>query len=311
LGDMSRPTPRVCCSRSYERRRAVTVDEGVPTGTEATAGREDAAYAMGTSEAETERLIRQSGFYAPFTRRLFEQAGLGPGMRVLDVGTGAGDVALMAAEMVGASGSVVGVDHNPDVLETARARALRARLSNATFVEGDAAALELDGSFDAAVGRLVLMHQRAPARTLRSVAAMVRAGGIVAFQEYNVTARSMVASPPTPLWEKALGRIAAALERAGVETEMGFKLRRAFLDAGLPEPRMELNAPVGGGPRWGGYEFAAGTLRTLLPLVERFGIATAEEVDVETLAQRLREEMVASGGVGKPPEMVSAWALKP
>jgi SAM-dependent methyltransferase len=266
---------------------------------------------MGRGEAETERLIRQSGFYAPFTRRLFERAGLGPGMMVLDVGTGAGDVALIAAEMVGASGSVVGVDRNPEVLETARARALTAGLSNATFVEGDAGALDLDGGFDAAVGRLVLMHQPDPAKTLRSVAAEVRSGGIVAFQEYNVTPRSMVAFPPTPLWEEALGWIATALERAGVETEMGFKLRGAFVEAGLPEPRMELNAPVGGGPLWGGYEFAAGTVRTLLPLLERFGIATAEEVGVETLAERLREEMVASGGVGKPPEMVSAWAPKP
>jgi SAM-dependent methyltransferase len=289
----------------------VGADEGTSSGTEGAVGTASEAYAMGRGEAETERLIRQSGFYAPFTRRLFERAGLGPGMMVLDVGTGAGDVALIAAEMVGASGSVVGVDRNPEVLETARARALTAGLSNATFVEGDAGALDLDGGFDAAVGRLVLMHQPDAAKTLRSVAAEVRSGGIVAFQEYNVTPRSMVAFPPTPLWEEALGWIATALERAGVETEMGFKLRGAFVEAGLPEPRMELNAPVGGGPLWGGYEFAAGTVRTLLPLLERFGIATAEEVGVETLAERLREEMVASGGVGKPPEMVSAWAPKP
>ena len=90
-----------------------------------------------------------------------------------------------------------------------------------TFVEGDAGALDLDGGFEAAVGCLVLMHQQGSAKTLRSVAAKVRGGGIVAFQEYNVTSRSMVAFPPTPLWENALGRIAAALERAGVETEMG------------------------------------------------------------------------------------------
>jgi ubiquinone/menaquinone biosynthesis C-methylase UbiE len=289
----------------------VGVDEDTSRGTEEAVGTASEAYAMGRTEAETERLIRQSGFYAPFTRRLFERAGLGPGMMVLDVGTGAGDIALIAAEMVGASGSVVGVDRNPEVLETARARALTAGLSNATFVEGDAGALDLDGGFDAAVGRLVLMHQPDPAKTLRSVAAEVRSGGIVAFQEYNVTTRSMVAFPPTPLWEEALGWIATALERAGVNTEMGFKLRSAFVEAGLPEPRMELNAPVGGGPLWGGYEFAAGTVRTLLPLLERFGIATAEEVGVETLAERLREEMVASGGVGKPPEMVSAWTPKP
>ncbi len=72
------------------------------------------------------------------------------------------------------------------------------------------------------------------------------------------------------------------------------KLRGAFLEAGLSDPKMELNAPVGGGPRWGGYGFAAGTLRTLLPLVESFGIATAEEVGVQTLTERLREEMVSA-----------------
>jgi ubiquinone/menaquinone biosynthesis C-methylase UbiE len=193
----------------------VGADKGASSGTEPAVGNTGYDYAMGRTEAETERLIRQSGFYAPFTRRLFEEAGLSPGMRVLDVGTGAGDVALMAAEMVGASGSVVGVDRNPEVLETARARALTLGLTNTTFVEGDAGALDLDGGFDAAVGRLVLMHQPDPVATLRAVAAEVRPGGIVAFQEYNVTTRSMVAFPPTPLWEEALGWIATALERAG------------------------------------------------------------------------------------------------
>jgi hypothetical protein len=82
----------------------VTVGESGPSMTDPAVGTTGDAYAMGRSEAETKRLIRQSGTYAPFTWRLFEQAGLGPGMRVLDVGTGAGDVALMAAEMVGASG---------------------------------------------------------------------------------------------------------------------------------------------------------------------------------------------------------------
>jgi hypothetical protein len=63
----------------------VSVDEGATSGTDPKVGMAGDAYAMGRSEAEAERLIRQSGFYAPFTRRLFEQAGLGPGMRVLDV----------------------------------------------------------------------------------------------------------------------------------------------------------------------------------------------------------------------------------
>ncbi len=53
-------------------------------------------YLMGRSEAETERLIYQADFQSLFTRQFFAEAGIGPGMRVLDVGSGAGDVALLA-----------------------------------------------------------------------------------------------------------------------------------------------------------------------------------------------------------------------
>ena len=73
----------------------------------------DDTYAMGRTEAEEQRLQRQAALYAPATRRLFEAAGIGPGMKVLDLGSGAGDVALLAAELVGPTGHVVGVDMNP------------------------------------------------------------------------------------------------------------------------------------------------------------------------------------------------------
>ena len=92
---------------------------------------------------------------------------------------------------------------------------------------------------------------------------------------------------------------------------MGYKLLKTFLKAGLPEPKMRLEAAVGGGPGWGGYEDAAETMRSLLPLVVKLGIATEEEVGVETLAERLRRETVATDGVVKAPEVVGAWARRP
>jgi ubiquinone/menaquinone biosynthesis C-methylase UbiE len=79
-------------------------------------------YVLGRSEAETRRLILQHQVYGPLTRRLFEAAGIGAGMHVLDVGSGAGDVAILLADLVGARGRVVGVDVDPAVLDTARAR---------------------------------------------------------------------------------------------------------------------------------------------------------------------------------------------
>jgi ubiquinone/menaquinone biosynthesis C-methylase UbiE len=71
------------------------------------------------------------------TRWLFQHAGLGAGMHVLDVGCGAGDVSLLAAEFVGPTGTVVGIDSSRRAVDTARLRANRAGLPNVSFIEGD------------------------------------------------------------------------------------------------------------------------------------------------------------------------------
>ena len=268
------------------------------------------AYVLGTTEAETRRLIRQGRTHNAFTRRFLEEAGLSEGTRVLDVGSGAGDVALIAAELVGAGGSVLGVDRNPGALAVAERRASEHGFANVAFVEGDLASPALGESFDAVVGRFVLQHHPEPVPALRSLAGRVRPGGIVAFQEMNLRAESLQLYPPTPLWERYWGW-SRTLFRFGGEAEMGYKLHRAFLAAGLPEPKMRLEAAVGGGLGWGGYEDAAETLRSLLPLVVKLGIATEEEVGIDTLAERLRRETVAADGVVKAPEVVGAWARRP
>ena len=89
---------------------------------------------------------------------------------------------------------------------------------------------------------------------------------------------------------------------------MGLRLFETFTRAGLPDPQLRLEAPIGGGPDWPGYAHVAETVRSLLPFLEQAGLVTAAEVDIETLADRLRDEIVAVTGVQILPAVVGAWA---
>jgi ubiquinone/menaquinone biosynthesis C-methylase UbiE len=268
----------------------------------------DTPYLLGRTAEETQRLIYQADFQSLFTRRLLEEAGIGTGMRVLDVGSGAGDVALLAAALVGLTGTVVGVDTNRAVLSVARERVRAAEMTNISFIEGDINDSPVDGPFDAIVGRLVLVYQPDPVATLRALARLLRPGGVAAFQEFNFNPGSLATFPPTPLWQQVWEWIRAVILRIGLDEYSGYRLYRHFQDAGLPAPRMHITCSVGGGTDWGGYRYAAETLRSMLPLLTQFGIACAEEVQIDTLAERLRAETVTGGGVVKTPELVGAWA---
>lgn len=268
----------------------------------------DARYTMGRSQEEEKRLIQQSQLYDAVTRRFLKEAGLSSGMKVLDIGSGAGDVALTAAELVGPQGSVVGVDVNAEILKTAQARAQEAGFANVEFVAGDARTLELENDFDALTGRLVLMYMADPADALKQLAARLRPGGIAAFQEADFTPYRWLTHPDTPLANQLIEWALGVLEHSGAHIGMGLGLYRAFVAAGLPEPAMHFEAPVGGPDKWAGYQFIANSFRSMLPLIEEYGIATAAEVDVETLPERIRREVVAAQRPFALPPHVTAWA---
>jgi SAM-dependent methyltransferase len=268
------------------------------------------AYALGRSAAETQRLIRQAQIYGPLTRRLFASAGITAGMKVLDVGSGAGDVALLLTELVGPRGAVVGVETNATILETARARVRAAGWTNVTFLEGDVQSVSLDEDFDAVVGRWILMYLPDPVAVLHRLLRRLQPGGIVAFQENDFT-YPPTTFPPAPLHQQLVRWTTPPPDSGGPDQRMGSKLYRTYLDAGLPMPQLRLDAPIGGGEDWPGYAYVADTVRSLLPMLEQMGVATPEEVGVDTLADRLREEVVDQRGVQMLPIVVGAWARKP
>jgi ubiquinone/menaquinone biosynthesis C-methylase UbiE len=258
---------------------------------------------------EAKRLARQGHFFYRFTRRFFESAGITAGMKVLDVGSGAGDVALLLAELVGPQGTVVGVDMNAGSLQTARQRTHAAGLSNVSFLEGDITQVEFDDDYDAIVGRFVLIYVQDKARVLHRLVEHLRPGGIIGFQEPYI-AQTGTASPAAPLFTQVSKWNIETFRRAKLDTDIGVTLYHLFLDAGLPDPEMDVMISVGGGSHWAGYENMADVARALLPLMLKLGVTTAEAMDIETLEQRLREEAVKQQGVAMGIGFMSAWARK-
>src|SRR6266700_4884885 len=202
-------------------------------------------YALGNAPEAFQRLLVQGQLFNPFTRRLLKDAGLRAGMQVLDVGCGPGDVSLLAAELVGEQGSVIGVDSNASVLQIAQARAQAAGLGQVSFLVGNIDELALTQQVDAIVGRLILMYLPQPAAVLRQLAAHLRPGGVLAFQEHDIPSQSDATLPASPLWERAVNWCTQAFQRIGVESRMGMKLSSTFLAAGLPAPQLRYEAAIG------------------------------------------------------------------
>lgn len=269
----------------------------------------NAAYVLGHSAQELERLIAQSALFEPFTAQFFRQAGVTTGMRVLDFGCGAGDISFLAARMVGPTGQVVGVDRSPDAVATASRRARSLELPNARFAVGEASELANEAPFDAAVGRFVLMFCPDPVEVVRQVAALVRPGGLIAFQEADWT--GCRSSSGTPTWGRCVRWAIEAFRQSGADTLMGLKLPATYADAGLLPPVLSLHAGIAAGPDHHLYAIVAETIRTLLPAVIQLGIASADEVEIDTLARRLSDEMVATRGTGIWFSLIGAAARKP
>src|SRR5258708_2055860 len=140
-------------------------------------------YAPGTPAPQQKRPIPHAPLPSPPTRRFFRAAGVAAGQRVLDLGSGGGDVSLIAGRLVGSAGEVVGAERDPRAIARARARAKELQLEHVHFTQADIADLPIERPFDAVVGRYILMFLRDPAAVLRSVSKVVRLGGIFAFQE--------------------------------------------------------------------------------------------------------------------------------
>jgi len=252
------------------------------------------SYALGYSQAERDRLIRQAAQLAPLTERFFHDAGIGPGHRVLELGSGMGDVAMLVAGIVGPSGEVLGVERDANSIQFAESRIVQAGLQNITFTQSDISQLSAERKFDAAVGRFILQYLPDPVSVLRSLAASLRPGGIIAFHEphwqpYQDYLR------PLPLTYACAACAREIFKASGANPDMGLSLYNVFQQAGLPTPNMRVEMILGDQP--GFTTWISDLLFSLLPKARQHGISLEALGDLDTLSARVHAEVVAANTV--------------
>jgi SAM-dependent methyltransferase len=265
-------------------------------------------YQLGYTDAEHERLIRQAAKLAPITERFFREAGIGSGQRVLDLGSGMGDVAILLARLVGPSGEVVGIERDTTSIERAQARVAAAGLRNVSFLNADVNNIVTDRPFDAVVGRFILMFLPDPIFVLRSVYRLVRPGGVLAFQEPSWIPM-LALGDRLALWSCVLRSIHETILKSGANPEMGLALYPIFQEVGLPAPKMHLEIPLGSDVDF--LRVISDLVCSLRPLAEQHNVSLEELGDLDSLADRICAEIAAANTVVSIVPLLGAWSRKP
>jgi SAM-dependent methyltransferase len=263
-------------------------------------------YLLGHADAEVHRLLLQGRLYNDYTEHALRVAGLRPGMRVLDIGSGPGDVSFVAARLVGPTGTVLGVDAAPDMIELAGARAAEQGLPAVHFTQAAIDAIDLEEPVDAVIGRLILMHLPDPAATLRQLSTFVRPGGVIAFSENDITATR--SNPDIPLFRQVTAGMVRAFEAMGLSAQFGTTLHTVFQDAGLGAPHLILGTPIGTAADTDILAYAAEVWRLVSPIAQRMGFAIDELADIDNFVPLFREEALAVNAVIMMPPLITAWA---
>ncbi|WP_405583763.1 class I SAM-dependent methyltransferase [Streptomyces sp. NBC_01092] len=191
-------------------------------------------YLFDNTDARTpSRFSTLESCYDPVSRRQLELAGLGPGLRCLEVGGGSGSLGAWMGERVGPEGEVTVTDLDPRWAES-RPRPPQVRLLRHDIVNDP---LPGDG-YDVIHARLVLLHLPERLAVLDRLVAALHPGGRLLLEEFDCTWIPLLATPDeesAALFAHVQSALMARLEKAGADVAWGRRVPGAMIRAGLTE----------------------------------------------------------------------------
>lgn len=269
-----------------------------------------AEYSLGHGASEQARLQKQAEYLRGITESIWRDAGIVPGMRVLDVGCGVGDSTFLAGDLVGPAGVAVGLDRSGEAIATARQRAEAMGRTNVHFVQAEIGdPLPGEELFDAVVGRYILVHQRNIAETLRSLHPLLQPGGLIVFHEVELDLR-LTSVPVSELGRQVYHWLREAFQVAGVQMQAVSQMPRFVYESGFGWPQTRIHPLVESGGDGFAPTYVVETLRSIAPQLEKAGVVKIEDLGLDTLEARLRESC-SNGATSLAQVNAGVWARRP
>jgi SAM-dependent methyltransferase len=201
---------------------------------------QSAAYPLGGSELENQRLLVQAKTYEPIANALLDQIGIEEGWRAVDIGCGPIGILDLLSSRVGPTGEAIGVERESRFAAMARREIAKRALNNVTIVEADALSTGLEkNSFDLAHERLVLINVSDRDAFLAEMASLLRPGGVMVLEDVDNV--SWLCQPGHASWNVLFDAFHSAFHRGGGDGFIGRRLPDLMRRAGMRDIETRIN----------------------------------------------------------------------
>ena len=190
-------------------------------------------YIISGGEAGKNRLNVLSEVLAEYEEALLNRLGLANGMSFLDMGSGGGNVAMLAAKIVGASGSVTALDFDKEIISLAQQDAADKGLHNTSFQAMSVYDMAFDNEFDITYARFLLSHLKRPLDVLQNMKRSVKQGGKIIVEDVHFSGH--FSYPASEAFDNYVHYYTAAAKFKGEDANIGPSLPFLFERAGIKE----------------------------------------------------------------------------
>ena len=197
-------------------------------------------YIIGVGKDDEERLSLLNELFGKTSKDLLLKAGLTPGMRILEVGCGTGNMTRWIAKQIGDNGHVTAVDISPEQIQIAKENCSQS--NNITFVESSLFDLNTSIKFDLIYSRFLIMHLPNPFEGLQYLTQLLKPNGILVSEE--ATNSVTACYPESSVFKQYRQLVMALFTKKNIDFDIGEKLYAYFQKLQLQDIQVNFVQPI-------------------------------------------------------------------